>query len=129
MQIISMDYNIACQALQIDPPICKDKLNKQYRKLAFEFHPDKNSNDPIFVKKFQLLLNAYEFLSSNYHPGVESYSVIVASYIQIAEGFHIRHGTRSCGQTNRLAHYIMHNWRGEEYNIKYSLNSQMRRLV
>lgn len=39
-----------------------NQIKKAYRKLAKEYHPDKNKNDPSAEEKFKELGNAYEVL-------------------------------------------------------------------
>jgi molecular chaperone DnaJ len=40
----------------------EDELKKAYRKLAFEFHPDRNQNDPEAEQKFKEAAEAYDVL-------------------------------------------------------------------
>lgn len=40
-----------------------DEIKKQYRKLANEFHPDKNNGDKTAEEKFKVLVEAYGWLS------------------------------------------------------------------
>ena len=41
-----------------------DVLKKAYRKMALQFHPDKNPGDPTAEEKFKEAANAYEILSN-----------------------------------------------------------------
>jgi len=52
----------AYEALEIDPPASIDEIKKQYRKKAMEYHPDRNSDEPLAKQKTQRINNAYAFL-------------------------------------------------------------------
>lgn len=52
-------YNI----LGVSKSATTNEIKKAYRKLAKEYHPDKNKNDPSAQSKFQDLGAAYEVLS------------------------------------------------------------------
>ena len=39
------------------------EIKKAYRKLAMQYHPDRNTNDPKAAKKFGEVAGAYEVLS------------------------------------------------------------------
>lgn len=53
----------AYQVLGLSPGASKDAIKKAYRKLAQEYHPDRNSA-PDAEAKFKLVKEAYEYLSS-----------------------------------------------------------------
>jgi len=40
----------------------QDEIKKSYRKLAFQFHPDRNKDDPKSEEKFKEAAEAYEVL-------------------------------------------------------------------
>ena len=46
-----------------------DEIKRSYRKLAFELHPDLHPNNPNAGKEFQLLNEAYVFLTTAPEPG------------------------------------------------------------
>ena len=68
MERISLDLKarrMACKVLDVDEMADKKQLKKAYRRVAIEFHPDKNLNDPDANKKFTLVKCAYEFLAED----------------------------------------------------------------
>ncbi len=61
-----MDYNINYyQELGIDKNANDDDIKKAYRKLAHQYHPDKNQNNKDSEKKFQRINEANSILSDN----------------------------------------------------------------
>jgi molecular chaperone DnaJ len=49
--------------LSCEPGTTQDVIKKNYRSLAFQFHPDKNPNDANALIQFNLIKEAYEVLS------------------------------------------------------------------
>ena len=43
--------------------LTRDNLKKNYRRLAKQYHPDKNPNNPAAEEKFKLLTEAYDYFS------------------------------------------------------------------
>src|SRR5438067_965964 len=41
-----------------------DEIKKAYRKLAFQYHPDRNQEDPAAAERFKEVTEAYEVLRS-----------------------------------------------------------------
>lgn len=58
-----MNYNIACNILNLKPNFTYNELRKNYHILALQYHPDKNiSEDASDV--FKKINNAYDFLNN-----------------------------------------------------------------
>ena len=53
---------LACKVLGVEETVDNKQLKKAYRRVAMNFHPDKNANDPDASKKFTLVKCAYELL-------------------------------------------------------------------
>ena len=51
--------------LGIDRNANPEEIKKAYRKLAFEFHPDRNKDNPNAENKFKDIAEAYEILSDS----------------------------------------------------------------
>jgi len=50
--------------LEIQPGAGSDDIKKAFRRLAHQFHPDKNSGDPFAKARFTLIKEAYEVLNN-----------------------------------------------------------------
>lgn len=50
--------------LGIENQASKEEIRKAYRKLSLKYHPDKNDNDPFFIKRFQEIQEAYNTLNN-----------------------------------------------------------------
>ena len=59
-----MNANQACQTLQIESDASFEDVKYAYRRLALEYHPDKNSAESD-GKKFKNVTEAYHFLKNN----------------------------------------------------------------
>ena len=57
----SKDYY---QILQISPSTSPEEVKKAFRKLALQYHPDKNDNEPLAEERFKEIKEAYEVLSN-----------------------------------------------------------------
>ncbi|MEX0994050.1 MAG: J domain-containing protein, partial [Balneolaceae bacterium] len=57
-----MEYKDYYKIMGVDRDASQKEIKKQYRKLASEYHPDKNPDDPKAEKKFKELGEAYEVL-------------------------------------------------------------------
>ena len=64
--VIKDYYNI----LQLPPSASVSDIKKTFRKLAHEYHPDKNNNDPYATARFAEIKEAYEVLT---HPSRRDY--------------------------------------------------------
>ena len=59
MQIEQDYYNILGITVSADT----EQINHAYRKLAFQYHPDRNQNDPEANRKMQEINEAYSTLA------------------------------------------------------------------
>lgn len=59
-----MNSNLAREIIGFDEnePITADELKRKYRRLALQFHPDKNGNSAESAENFKLIHDAYEYL-------------------------------------------------------------------
>src|SRR4030066_2090958 len=53
------------EILGVDRNASKDDLKKAYRKLAMQYHPDRNPDDKTAEEKFKEAAEAYEVLSND----------------------------------------------------------------
>ena len=52
------------RVLELDPNASEDDIKKAYRKLALQYHPDKNKDNPESTTRFQSITNAYEKITN-----------------------------------------------------------------
>ena len=55
------------EVLGVQKNATKDEIKKGYRKLAVQYHPDKNPGDKEAEEKFKEATEAYEILSDEQH--------------------------------------------------------------
>lgn len=53
------------KTLGLEQTATKEEIKKKYRKLAFQFHPDKNPNNKRSEEEFKKIQEAYENLSED----------------------------------------------------------------
>jgi len=56
--------------LELNPSASLKEIKSAYRRLAHQYHPDKNGNDLYASSQFEIIKEAYEVLS---HPGKKEY--------------------------------------------------------
>ncbi len=52
------------QKLEVTPDASEHQIKEAYRRLAFEYHPDRNSDDPQAAEKMKAINEAYAVLSN-----------------------------------------------------------------
>jgi len=59
-----MNSTLAREIIGFDEnePITRDELKRKYRRLALQFHPDKNGNSKESAEHFKMIHDAYEYL-------------------------------------------------------------------
>ncbi len=60
-----MEYKDYYKTLGVDKSAGKDEIKKAYRKLAMEYHPDRNAGDAQAEEKFKEINEAYQVLSDD----------------------------------------------------------------
>jgi len=48
--------------IDVDDAVTMDDLKRKYRRLALQFHPDKNGNSVESSENFKLIQESYEYL-------------------------------------------------------------------
>ena len=52
------------QQLKVNPDANPNQIKEAYRRLAFEYHPDRNTDDPLAAEKMKAINEAYAVLSN-----------------------------------------------------------------
>ncbi len=60
-----MEYRDYYKILGVDKKATREEIKKQYRKLARQYHPDRNPDDKLSEDKFKELQEAYEVLKDD----------------------------------------------------------------
>jgi molecular chaperone DnaJ len=60
-----LNYHQALTTLHLPDPPAPHEVKKAYRKLALQYHPDKNPDDQTSVSQFRLCTEAYNYLISH----------------------------------------------------------------
>ena len=68
------------QTLGIDRDATQREVQRAYRRLAMEFHPDHNSGDPEAEERFKWIQEAYRILTGRRSPGMKSPEAPVSRY-------------------------------------------------
>ena len=58
-----MDYKDYYKTLGVERNASEDDIRKAYRKLAMQYHPDRNPNDKQAEERFKEINEAYQVLS------------------------------------------------------------------
>jgi len=90
-----MNYNIACNILNLKPHFTHSQLRKNYHIMALQYHPDKNNNKNS-GEIFRQIVEAYNFLNNycnndygytpdgdNMDDGEITYAKLIANFITI----------------------------------------------
>lgn len=67
----TLDKKARC-VLGVGPAADAFEIKKAYRRLARQYHPDRNPNDKAVVEKFLLITEAYQYLVYHKLPGRNS---------------------------------------------------------
>jgi hypothetical protein len=84
-----MNCKVALEILELNSLSCltSESLNKQYRKLALKYHPDKNGNTEESNEKFKEVNEAYQYLKREINCNDEEESQSSSLYIDILKNF------------------------------------------
>jgi curved DNA-binding protein CbpA len=102
-----MNYDEACKILELEDDFSDEDIKKQYRALALQYHPDKNSDEGA-TQKFQKISEAYDLLRNEHNVSYdeeEREDINANSYAGLLLAFFRR--LQKNEQCNRIFYTIM----------------------